>query len=96
MPPTRTTYLRRRMRQADAGLKRGQKYLASVIATIGPQHPELTPTLFALIGQMEGLRVSLLQYHRAVFSGTERSLWKPGDLGIILEEAEPVPDPQQG
>jgi len=93
VPPTRMEYLKRRCRQADINLRRAQKYLATIYKTIYLQHPELTPVLLALIGQIDGCRRSIFIYYRDIWGGTRRDLWKPGDVDIIIEEAEPVPDP---
>jgi len=49
----------------------------------------------AFIGEIEGVRRSLLDLYRRTIGGTERKLWKPGDTDIILEEAKPIPDPKR-
>jgi len=93
MPPSKREYLKRRCRQADLNLRRAQKYLATIYATVHIQHPELTPVLLALLGQIDGNRRAIKIYYLEVFGGTQRDLWVEGDLDIILEEAKPVPSP---
>lgn len=94
MPPNRRANLRRRFRQTDESLRRAQTYLASIQETWIPQHPELQVSVMAFIGELEGVRRSLLDLYRRTIGGTERNLWKPGDTDTILEEAEPVPTPR--
>jgi len=96
MPPSKREYLKRRCRQTDINLRRAQKYLATIYATVHVQHPELTPVLLALLGQVDGVRHAVKIYYLDVFGGTERDLWVEGDLGIILEEADPIPTPCHG
>jgi len=74
-------------------LRRAQGYLATIYATIYPQHPELCPVLLALMGQIDGCRRGVLTYYRDIYGGTHRDLWKSGDVDIIMDNAEPVPDP---
>jgi len=93
MPPNRAAYLRRRFRQADAGLVRASEYLAEVWATYRSQHPELGPHILALMGEMDAVRLGLLIFYREVLGGTERGLWREEDRGRIVEEARPVPNP---
>ena len=95
MPPSRREYLKRRSRQADVSLQRAQGYLATVHATVREQHPELCPVLLAIIGQIDGIRRAILLYHRSVFGGTERDLWKAEDMDRILEQADKVPNPKR-
>ena len=96
MPPSKREYLKRRCRQVDINLRRAQKYLATIYATVHVQHPELTPVLLALLGQIDGNRRAIKIYYLDVFGGTERDLWVEGDLSIILEEAEAIPTPHYG
>lgn len=96
MPPSKREYLKRRCRQADINLRRAQKYLATIYATVHIQHPELTPVLLALLGQIDGNRRAVKIYYLNVFGGTERDLWVEGDLSIILEKAEAIPSPPRG
>ena len=96
MPPSKREYLKRRCRQTDTNLRRAQEYLATIYATVHVQHPELTPVLLALLGQIDGTRHAVKIYYLDVFGGTERDLWVDGDLGIILEEAEPILTPRSG
>jgi len=95
MPPNRRANLRRRFRQTDKSLRRAQEHLASIQETWIPQHPELQVSVMAFIGEIEGVRRSLLDLYRRTIGGTERKLWKPGDTDIILEEAKPIPDPKR-
>lgn len=96
MPPSKREYLKRRCRQADLNLRRAQKFLATIYATVHVQHPDLTPVLLALLGQIDGNRRALKIYYLNVFGGTERDLWTDGDLSIILEEAEAISTPCRG
>jgi len=96
MPPSKREYLKRRCRQADINLRRAQKYLATIYATVHVQHPELTPVLLALLGQIDGIRRANKIYYLNVFGGTERDLWIEGDLNIILEQANPISTPRGG
>ena len=93
MPPTRRAYLQRRLRQVDSHLRRSEEHLASFWVTIKPQHPELEPELLGIIAEIDGLRGRILNYYRGSVAGSERGLHEPGELGAILAEAEPVPDP---
>jgi len=96
MPPSKREYLKRRCRQADMSLRRAQCYLAAIYKTVHLQHPELTPVLLALLGQIDGNRRAVKIYYLDVFGGTERDLWIEEDLSIILEQAESVPTPRYG
>jgi len=96
MPPSKREYLKRRCRQADINLRRAQKYLATIYATVHLQHPDLTPVLLALLGQIDGIRRANKIYYLNVFGGTERDLWIAEDLDIILEEAKPISTPRGG
>jgi len=51
--------------------------------------------LLAIIGQIDGIRRAILLYHREVFGGTERDLWKSEDMDRILAQADKVPDPKR-
>jgi len=93
MPPSRREWMKRRCRQVDMSLRRAQCYWATIYKTVYVQHPELTPVLLALLGQVDGIRRANKIYYLDVFGGTERDLWSEGDLDIILEEARSVPGP---
>jgi len=96
MPPSKREVLKRRCRQTDTALRRSQHYLATIYATVHVQHPELTPVLLALLGQIDGIRRANKIYYLNVFGGTERDLWIEGDLDIILEQARPISTPRGG
>lgn len=96
MPPSKREYLKRRCRQADMSLRRAQCYLATIYKTVHLQHPELTPVILALLGQIDGIRRGNKTYYLEVFGGTQRDLWVEGDLSIILDEAKPIIAPRDG
>jgi len=69
--------------------------MASIRVTLDGQHPEHSDWLLDYIHELDRARVTLLWWHHLVLSGSDKYLWKPGDLDIILREAKPVPDPQK-
>lgn len=66
-------------------------FLADVMVTVAPQHPELATLLYGRLCHMDFFRQYHLAFYRRHWSGSERNLWKPGDLAIIVEEAVPLP-----
>ena len=93
MPRTRREYLVRRARQVDNALRRALVYVASIECTLAAQHPEHSEWLLNYILDLDQARVKLFWWHAYILGGSQRDLWTPGDLGTILREAEPVPDP---
>jgi len=94
MPPNLRANIRRRLRQADAGFKRACVFLADVYVTVNVQHPDLGGELLAQMICVDNLRKEHLDVYRRNWGGTERGLWKPGELRIILNEARVITDPK--
>lgn len=93
MPRTRREYLARRTRQVDKALRRASICMASIRVTLEAQHPEHSAWLLDYIRDLDQARVKLFWWHAFILGGSEKRLWAPGDLDIILREAKPVPDP---
>jgi len=91
MPPNRVANIRRRFRQIDANLRGAEVFAASICLTVGAQHPELGKALLAKVCELDVLRRCWLDLYRKHWGGTERGLWKPGDLADILATAPEVP-----
>ncbi len=91
MPYNRVANIRRRLRQTDGNIKRAMGFLADVMVTVAPQHLELGVLLYGRLCILDFERQYHLAFYRRHWSGTERGLWKPGDLDIIVEKAEVLP-----
>lgn len=96
MPPNRASMIRRRLRQADAALRRASEYLADVLVTVRPQHPDIGGSLLAYLMFLDTIRTYHKTLYRLHWGGTERGLHKPDDLLKIVEGAERLPDPSRG
>ena len=91
MPYNRAANIRRRLRQVDFHLVRAMRFMADVMVTVGPQHPELGVQIYSRLFMLDFLRQYHLAFYREHWSGTERGLWKPGELDIIISEASILP-----
>lgn len=93
MPPNRAALLRRRFRQADAGLVKAMSYISDVYVTVKDVHVDVAADLRAYIRDIDYLRQKQLELYRRRFGGTERGLYKDGDEDRILSEAQYIDDP---
>lgn len=90
------------MRQSDQCVMRAMRHLADVLVTVDPQHPELAQRIYVRLLLLEYWRQEHLLFYRQHWSGTERCLWKEGELAIIISEAQvlsgtyAVGDPAKG
>lgn len=95
MPPNTRGYLVRRCHQADEGIKRAERYLASMVVTLRPQHPELAEEICGIIGRLDETRNTIANLLAVNFSASTRKMWTPRQLGEILLNAKPVPQPEK-
>lgn len=95
MPRNRADYIRRRMRQADAGIVKAMKYLAEIYVTLtATGHAWEGGECFFYLMILDQIRQQHLRWYRQVWAGTERGLWTPDDLRDIMESADVIPDPK--
>jgi hypothetical protein len=94
MPPTRRSYIQRRLRQADTAMARGIRYIGEIWATFSDLHPEHCPEAVQLMQRMDELRRDILAYHERVDGGSSVGLWRPRDFYNALTNAKPVPNPR--
>lgn len=93
MPPNRAAIIRRRFRQSDAGLVRAMRYLADVYVTLCDTHDDVANDLIQHIWRINQLRQLHLDLYRRHWSGTERGLYKIGEMRTILDDAQYIDDP---
>lgn len=95
MPRNRADYIRRRMRQADAGIVKAMNYLAEIYVTLAAtgHRREAGEAWFYLL-TLDQIRQAHLHWYRKVWAGTERELWTSDDLRSIIESADVIPDPK--
>lgn len=96
MPANTRGYLVRRCHQANEGLLRAEKYLASIVVTVRPQHPDLAEEVCGIMGRIDALRLTVADLLAEHFSASTSRLWTPHQVGDILAHAEPVPQPEKG
>lgn len=93
MPPNTASRIRRRLRQVDHNLKRAQELLADVFVTVREQHPDIAGGLLSYILFLEGIRQYHLNLYRTCWGGTERGLWREGDVQDVFANAQPLRTP---
>lgn len=95
MPRNRADYIRRRMRQADAGIVKAMTYLAEIYVTlVATGHAREGGECFFYLMTLDQIRQVHLRWYRQVWAGTERELWTSDDLRDIIESADVIPDPK--
>jgi len=93
MPPNRASNIKRRIVQADGGIKRAVQHLADVYITVKPQHPDIGAAILTHLQYLDNTRRSYLQLYRTWWGGNENKLWHPDDLNEAMRSAQIVPDP---
>jgi len=93
MPKNQRGWIVRRIHQANEHIMVAQQQLASVLASLVAEHPELRPELLVILQDLNGARGKLREFAMPVFTRTAHDLHKVGQLYTILANAKPLPSP---
>lgn len=94
MPPTKRSYIARRMEQANEAAMRAERYLSEVAFEYQPVYPEHTEELFKIVLMLETVRKFMRNFHGKVVGGRQRNMYQYDDLLEILKSCEPIPNPR--